>query len=94
MDREREASEAMVQDAAQMMLEINRRHLEEFLITYPLSTYEQWIGKLHPENMNGDGRSIDHRFYVEDSDHRILWNEMIGEKREYVPARSLTKDAE
>ena len=100
INREREESEAMVADAARMMLDINRRHLSEFLITHPHATYEEWIGKLHPENVtsqddNGNSTttttnpSIDHRFYVEDSDHRMLWNEMIGEEREFVVARSL-----
>lgn len=101
INREREESEAMVLDAARMMLDINRRHLNEFLITHPNATYEEWIGKLHPENVtttNGGGDSdesqptisIDHRFYVEESDHRRLWNEMIGDEREYVPVRSLS----
>ena len=76
-----------------MMLDINRRHLEEFLITHPESTYEQWIAALHPENVEEGSAMIDHRFYVEDSDHRILWNEKIEGEREFVPARSL-KDAE
>ena len=95
INREREESEAMVQEAARMMLEINRRHLEEYLITHPDATYEQWIGNLHPENvLEGSGQDsvIDHRFYVEDSDHRILWNELIGEEREFVPVRSLNKN--
>ena len=98
-------SEAMVLDAARMMLDINRRHLSEFLITHPYATYEEWIAKLHPDNVtttttnsnnNGGGGnksqsaiSIDHRFYVEDSDHRKLWNEMIEDEREFVPVRSL-----
>ena len=112
INREREESEAMVLDAARMMLDINRRHLSEFLITHPYATYEEWIAKLHPDNVTtttttttttksnngggGDGNksqqpaiSIDHRFYVEDSDHRQLWNEMIEDEREFVPVRSL-----
>lgn len=93
IDREREESEAMVHEAARMMMEINRRHLEKFIITRPGATYEEWISKLHPENVEDglDGKIIDHRFYVEDSDHRILWNETIGEEREFVPARSNQK---
>ncbi|CAB9503488.1 expressed unknown protein [Seminavis robusta] len=94
INREREESEAMVAEAARMMLEINRRHLEEFIITHPDSSYEQWIGNLHPENAV-DETTIDHRFYVEDSDHRLLWNELIGEERQFVPVRTLkTTDIE
>lgn len=95
INREREESEAMVADAARMMLDINRRHLNEFLITHPYATYEEWIGKLHPENVTQQDKTtttIDHRFYVEDSDHRMLWNEMIGEEREFVAVRSLNNN--
>lgn len=88
INREREESEAMVHEAARMMLEINRRHLTEYLITHPDATYEQWIGNLHPENVES-ANVIDHRFYVEDSDHRKLWNENLGEERQFVPARSV-----
>jgi hypothetical protein len=93
INREREESEQMVEEAARMMLEINRRHLEDFLTGHPAATYEEWIADLHPENVNnsgGDG-AVDHRFYVETSDHRLLWNELrtLGDyEREFVPASS------
>ena len=38
---------------------------------------------MHPENahtgilLEGLSKTIDHRFYVEESDHRILWNENL-----------------
>lgn len=92
MDRERIESENMMHEAARMMLDINRRHLDEFLITHPEGTYEQWIGKLHPDNV--DGTTVDHRFYVEDSDHRILWNDNIGDLREFVEVRSSKQNKE
>ena len=47
-------------------------HLEEFIMEYLDATYEQWIANLHPENMNAD--QVDHRFYVECSDHLQIWN--------------------
>ena len=63
-------------------LETIRSHLITFLEQHqyesadirkePLS-YEMWIRELHPENALGE--DIDHRFYVEDSDHLRLWNE-------------------
>ena len=58
--------------------------------------YEEWISLLHPDNVkevssrNQDGRSrsvIDHRFYIRDSDHRIIWNgycDMYGQSERKV----------
>ncbi len=54
-------------------------HLKPFLVQHPNATYEEWVAELHPDNAEySDGR-IDHRFYVEDSDHRILWNGFMKE---------------
>ena len=41
--------------------------------SYP--TYEDWIRDLHPENVHGN--VVDHRFYVRESEHRIIWNEQM-----------------
>jgi hypothetical protein len=72
-----------------------RQHLLEFLDDHPQATYEEWICELHPDNINDklEGLTntpmIDHRFYVKDSDHRLLWNEHLNkELRHFVPARS------
>jgi len=46
----------------------------------PRYEYKDWIEALHPDNVNylRSGRSIiDHRFYIKDSHHRILWNEYM-----------------
>ena len=75
--RERQENEALVEEAARMMLDINRRHLEEFLQTQPTATYEEWIADLHPENIDASGK-MDHRFYVPDSDHLLLWKELTN----------------
>jgi len=54
-------------------------HLKMHLVEHPSATYEEWIAAVHPDNAEySDGR-IDHRFYVEDSDHRILWNKFMKE---------------
>ncbi len=37
--------------------------------------YEDWIKALHPENV--EGAALDHRFYVQESDHRKVWNEQM-----------------
>lgn len=63
-------------------------HLNLFIFTVTDSSphsvarydYKDWIEALHPDNVNyiGSGRSIiDHRFYMKDSHHRILWNEYM-----------------
>ena len=55
-------------------------------------TYEEWIAELHPDNAEYADGSIDHRFYVEESDHRQLWNtymEALGFEGNIVPAKSV-----
>ena len=60
-------------------------HLMEFIHAKPQGSYEEWICQLHPDNINGrlEGLTstpiIDHRFYVADSDHRLLWNEHLND---------------
>ena len=57
-----------------------------------IPTYEQWIAALHPDNAEYLDGSIDHRFYVEDSDHRMLWNKFMSgldHKDRIVEARSV-----
>mmetsp|Transcript_23285 Transcript_23285/g.26526 ORF Transcript_23285/g.26526 Transcript_23285/m.26526 type:complete len:159 (+) Transcript_23285:59-535(+) len=46
--------------------------------------YEGWISKYLPENVKDDDSSVEfdeslkeHRFYLEDSDHRRIWNEYV-----------------
>jgi hypothetical protein len=76
-------------------------HLESFLQEHPDASYENWIEELHPENahegllLEGLGKTLDHRLYVEDSDHRKLWNESLTNdndgntcSRRFVPART------
>lgn len=53
-------------------------HLEIFLREKPDAIYEEWISELHPENAEYvEANRIDHRFYVEESDHRVVWNECM-----------------
>jgi len=89
--------------AMELCLKEMRDHLLEFLSERPLASYEEWISELHPDNINGRSEGlthtplIDHRFYVADSDHRILWNEHLNDLddptnmtpvRRFVAARS------
>jgi len=54
-------------------------HLCDFLHKLPDSSYEEWIMKLHPDNTSDsrcrENGKIDHRFFVEESDHRLIWND-------------------
>jgi hypothetical protein len=87
-DMKREATEACF-DAIQS-------HLDDFLQTHPTASYEKWIEDLHPDNVleKGGETVIDHRFYVDDSDHRHIWNRNLRDRernitRRYVPASSI-----
>jgi hypothetical protein len=61
-----------------------------------LPRYEEWIQDLHPENVAtghifDDLHEVDIRFYVQDSDHRLLWNARmaaIHHPEQQVAARS------
>ena len=126
MHREREESEMMVNQAEQLILQMDKQHLKDFIHNHPNATYEEWIATLHPDNVtttSGDADitghtnsasnsnpsinsipKIDHRFYIESSDHRIMWNEYLVQQQQknwnndenynpyYVPARSISEE--
>lgn len=55
-------------------------------------TYENWIRAFHPDNCDFPDDRIDHRFYVQDSDHRIIWNgyvSMMGLEERRIEPRHL-----
>jgi hypothetical protein len=94
------ALEYLKQEAYQACLDAIRGHLAAFLEETPDCSYEEWIEELHPENAKSTrnlvrGASIDHRFYVEDSDHRKLWNQNLGDdgQRAYVHIRDYSEDS-
>mmetsp|Transcript_19303 Transcript_19303/g.28561 ORF Transcript_19303/g.28561 Transcript_19303/m.28561 type:complete len:112 (+) Transcript_19303:377-712(+) len=88
INREREETEATAHEAGQMMLDIDRQHLDDFIKKKNQATYEEWISDLHPDNVQESG-GIDHRFYVHDSDHRHMWNKMVdGIYRTKVEAKT------
>eukprot|EP00977_Amphora_coffeiformis_P030398 scaffold46716_cov99-Amphora_coffeaeformis.AAC.1 len=67
-------------------------HLSTFLFLNPQATYDQWIQELHPENARDgnllpDFKDVDFRFYVADSDHRLMWNQRAPPDRQ-VTART------
>jgi|AntRauTorckE5430_2_1112549.scaffolds.fasta_scaffold22244_2 hypothetical protein len=65
----------LVQEAKQSCTRLLAEHLDGFLTNIPGAVFEDWIRHLHPDNADYDDGRIDHRFYVEDSDHRHMWNE-------------------
>ncbi len=84
--QEQEELEEMMRikkEAEESCLVATREHLLDFLREHPNASYNEWIEDLHPENahtgtlLEGLSKTIDHRFYVEESDHRILWNENL-----------------
>lgn len=100
MLNERMKEEAMRRDvrreAEEACLETMRVHLDEFLKEInPNGTYEDWILALHPENTQDatllqgmEYMEVDARFYVEESDHRRLWNQTVQDIHRQVPAKA------
>jgi hypothetical protein len=85
----------IVREAQEACMDAIRVHLHSFLLddSENISTYEDWIAELHPDNIittitnkNEDSNkqteqqqfSIDPRYYLTDSDHRIMWNDAIS----------------
>jgi hypothetical protein len=95
---EEQERKAICREAEAACLKAIHDHLMSFVEEYPDSTYEEWIRELHPDNIQEKDDSIDERFYVEDADHRILWNENLTTKlpggieitRERVDVRKMT----
>jgi len=78
---EDEERKAICREAVAACMQTILEHLSNFREERPDATYEEWIIKLHPDNADDKRRNnvglIDHRFYVEESDHRIIWNETM-----------------
>mmetsp|Transcript_17228 Transcript_17228/g.32610 ORF Transcript_17228/g.32610 Transcript_17228/m.32610 type:complete len:165 (-) Transcript_17228:14-508(-) len=72
-----ERNELVRKSQSECMKEITD-HLFQYLHENPDATYEEWIASLHPDNAAYTDGRIDHRFYVEESDHRLLWNECMS----------------
>ena len=97
MFNERMKEEMMRRDvrreAEQACLQTMREHLETFLPDHQGATYEEWIFAFHPENTQDvslimEHKEVDERFYVEESDHRRLWNETVTDPSRQVVART------
>jgi hypothetical protein len=88
---DQENKEIVRNSQAECMKEVTN-HLAIFLVEHPAATYEEWIAAIHPDNAEFADGSIDHRFYVGESDHRWLWNERMEamcSKERLVQSRSV-----
>jgi hypothetical protein len=84
-NEDEEVCNEMVRQAVERCKQEIKDHLDRFLELHLFDesspTYEQWIQDVHPENVAPGillpemGLEVDGRFYVEESDHLILWNE-------------------
>ncbi|CAK0850077.1 unnamed protein product [Prorocentrum cordatum] len=94
-DAEHAALRRVVEESKMQARAGMRAHLQEFLGGHPQARYEEWIADFHPDNVVPPGRdsrglpSIDRRHYHERSDHRMIWNEHVGDQRRHVSQFSL-----
>ena len=82
-NKEEQERKRLCREATALCLKEIHEHCTTYLREHPDdASYEEWIRECHPDNVEDDGRAtIDHRFYVMDSDHRIIWNsycDMMG----------------
>lgn len=89
--REEVARKELVVQVKKACMDAIRVHLRSFLAETPDGSYEDWIAELHPDNFDDAKQTVDARFYVQDSDHRILWNEQLENQDDgkAVPARRI-----
>lgn len=77
-NREEQERKDLCRQAEQACLLAVKEHLQSFLLEKADAPYEEWISELHPDNIKDDGSgTVDPRFYIQDSDHRILWNDAM-----------------
>eukprot|EP00986_Skeletonema_menzelii_P010132 scaffold4795_cov140-Skeletonema_menzelii.AAC.4 len=95
LQEEKELEEMMriKKEAEESCLEATKDHLLEFLSGHPNASYNEWIEDC--TLLEGLSKTIDHRFYVEESDHRRLWNDNLhtyldpnSKGRAFVTARA------
>ena len=92
-----EDPEVLSKRAYEACLQFILDHFEAFVEETPNVTYEEWIEEIHPENTRmwkskDNLLTVDHRFYVEASDHRKIWNDNLGGVRQFVPVRNFEDD--
>lgn len=90
-EQEQAQAIALKKEAQDRCIQTMEDHFVQFAANRPNASYEQWIADLHPENTRKGQLfrgTLDHRFYLEGSDHRQLWNAHLGSGRHHVPALS------
>ena len=98
--KEHQEFHVLKRQAEEACLQEMKVHLQDFLRTYMQEhdgfhpTYEEWIENIHPENAyegklltDYKEKEIDLRFFLQDSDHRKLWNDTVPKER-HVKARN------
>ena len=87
MDLEEEQErKRIVHEAQDACRHAIREHLVSFFHEHycynheGVPSYESWIRELHPDNINEKTNQIDERYYLIDSDHRMMWNDLIKQK--------------
>jgi hypothetical protein len=72
-EEDEEERSRICREAADACLKEIHEHCVAYLNAHKDNgSYEEWIREFHPDNATME--TIDHRFYVEESDHRIIWN--------------------
>ncbi len=65
----------MSKEAIAACLKFIHEHCIEFIQRQSgRASYEEWIREFHPESVCASSGCLDHRYFVRDSDHRIIWN--------------------
>lgn len=82
----------LCREATEACLRAIISHLDNFIQNCDNcdAKYEDWIRDVHPENV--DGFSVDHRFYIKESEHLLIWNalmEALNKQSHMVSPRSL-----
>ena len=76
---EEQGRRTIVRESKQEMMKDVSNHLKTYLLEHPNAVYEEWVADIHPDNAEYEDGRIDHRFYVEQSDHRQIWNQFMKE---------------
>jgi hypothetical protein len=91
---EEEERQRIIAEAHDACMNAIRTHLHSFLVDDTNASYEDWIRELHPDNIlinkNDGTEQLDPRYYLIDSDHRIMWNDMITQLEQSKNTGNLT----
>mmetsp|Transcript_40693 Transcript_40693/g.73337 ORF Transcript_40693/g.73337 Transcript_40693/m.73337 type:complete len:213 (-) Transcript_40693:345-983(-) len=77
-----------VHDAKTHCLATMKEHLDAFLARpeNANTSYDRWVAEFHPEDVSNTG-DVDHRHFLQNSEHRRMWNANVNWTR-VVPPRN------